>query len=74
MDPKLKNEIEGFGDRSPCAEGRVTVGHEQHRVRLHSKAPSANTHYEVEQSSRVAPGEQDREPGDYDGEDRDHQQ
>ena len=41
---------------------------------MYSERPSANTHQEVEQPSRIATGEEDRKPGNHDGDDCDDRQ
>src|SRR5262249_4621994 len=56
---------------SAHAERRIAIGHEQEGIRLHPERPSADAHHELEQSSRVAAGQQDAEPRDHDGEDGD---
>jgi hypothetical protein len=53
----------------PQGEGRVPVGHHDVGVRHHPVLPAENSHHEVEQPPRVPAGEQDREPGEDDGED-----
>ena len=59
------------------AERRVAVGDEQKRVGLDTQRPPRHADHEVEDPSRVAAGEQDREPGDDDehqGEQRQHRE
>ena len=52
-----------------------TVGHQQECVRVDPQAPAPDTDHVVEQTLRVPPGEQDREPGHDHGEERtDHQE
>ncbi len=59
---------------SAQAERRVLICDEQESIRLDAQAPPAHPHDEVEQSSRVSAGEEDREPSEYHGEECDDRQ
>ena len=61
------SEAAGVDERSGAErERRVAVRGEEKRVGRHAQTPASDADDEVEQRARVAAGEEDREPGDYD--------